>query len=374
MDLLRGIVMVIMALDHTRDYFGVAGNPVDLTTTTTALFLTRWVTHICAPTFFLLTGVGARLSGELRTTASLSRLLITRGAWMILAEATLMNWVYRFNFDSPVTGLIVLWALGWAMIVLALLIWLPLPAIVAVGLALILGHNAFDGVRSTHPLWVFLHRPGLLYNSPTTTIFASYPLVPWIGVTAVGYGLGAIWHWPEERRRPFLMRVGAAAILAFVALRIVNTYGDPVRWAQRPSAAMTVLSFINTTKYPPSLLFLCMTLGPALLILRWAERGTPAWMRPVVVYGRVPFLYFVAHFATIHLAAVLVCLARYGSASWMVESPSIADFPFVRPPDWGYSLPWVYFGWICVVAAMYPLCRWFARVKAVRRSPWLSYL
>jgi uncharacterized membrane protein len=375
-DVVRGVIMIVMALDHTRDFFGIPGqNPTNLTGATAVLFLTRWVTHVCAPVFFLLTGTGAYLSLRRRSPGELSRFLFTRGVWLIFLEVVVVRCLaYQFNADYRVTMLIVLWALGWAMITLSALVRLPAWIVTAFGVLMIVGHNLFDSVRSANPLWIILHSPGFVVNTPEHVVFAAYPLVPWIGVTAVGYGLGQVYSWDAERRRTFLLRLGLALSLAFLVIRGVNRYGDPSRWMRQKTAGFTMLSFLNTTKYPPSLLFLLMTLGVALTLLWSVDRGTPRILRPALVIGKVPLFYFLLHFALIHLLAVVTCYARYGSAHWMFESPDVANYPFTPPPGWGYSLPVVYLVWAFVVVAMYPLCRWFAALKQWRTDAWPSYL
>jgi uncharacterized membrane protein len=374
-DLLRGMVMILMALDHTRDFFGTFGaNPTDIATTTVPLFFTRWITHLCAPTFFLLTGTGAGLAHASRTTAELSRYLILRGLLLIVLELTVIrSFAYQFNVDYQVTLFVVIWALGWAMIFLGLIVFLPLPVIATIGLALIGVHNAFDAVPWNHPIWSILHRPGFALQG-RFTVFVAYPLIPWIGVTAVGYALARAYSWEPERRRRFLLIAGVAAIVTFVALRAGNIYGDPLPWSRQTSAGFTVLSFLNASKYPPSLLFLLMTLGPALLILRATDRGIPGALRPVINYGRAPFFYYFVHFALIHWLAALTCLIRYGSVHWMFESPTLGQYPFTPPPGWGFSLPVVYGVWILVVLVLYLPCRWVATLKATGRYRWLSYL
>ena len=364
-DVLRGTVMILMALDHTRDFFGVPGvNPTD--PANTALFLTRWITHFCAPVFFLLTGTSAFLSRQRWPGRGLSRYLITRGALLVLLELTVVRTLsYQFNVDYRVTMLLVIWALGWSMIVLGALMRLPVRAILAIGLVMIAGHNLLDGIRSANPLWSILHGPGFVLQGKFT-VFAAYPLVPWIGVTAVGYALGAIFEWPAAQRRRVLLQLGAAAIALFLMLRAFNVYGDPAPWTPQATAVATTLSFFNTSKYPPSLLFLLMTLGPALLVLRAVDGGVPGVLRPTIVYGRVPLFYFILHFTLIHLAAVVVCLAINGAAHWMFESPSLDKYPFTPPPGWGFSLPVVYLVWLGVVASLYPACRWYARLKGRR--------
>jgi uncharacterized membrane protein len=375
-DVVRGVIMIIMALDHTRDFFGIPGqNPTDLASASAALFLTRWVTCFCAPVFFLLTGTGAYLSRQRRSPGELSGFLFTRGVWLIFLEVALVRCLaYQFNVDYRVTMLLVLWALGWSMIMLSALVRLPAFVVTALGVLMIVGHNLFDSVRSANPLWSVLHSPGFVLNTPNHVVFVAYPLIPWIGVTAVGYGLGQIYSWETARRRAFLLRLGVALSLAFLVIRGIDAYGDPSHWTRQKTAVFTVLSFLNTTKYPPSLLFLLMTLGPAMIFLWSVDRGAPRILRPALVIGKVPLFYYLLHFLLIHLLAVVMCYVRYGSAHWMFESPDLAHYPFSAPPGWGYSLPVVYLVWAFVVVSMYPLCRWFAELKQRRNEAWLSYL
>jgi len=374
-DVVRGVIMILMALDHTRDYFGMRGlDPTNLANTSAAWFATRWITHFCAPVFFLLMGTGAYLSLRRQTPRELARFLFTRGLWLIFLELVLMRWVIQFNIDYHVTLLLVLWALGWAMIGLAALVRLPLRAIAVIGLVMIVGHNLLDAVRWANPVWAVLHQPGFVWRTSEHLVFAAYPLIPWLGVTAVGFALGRIYDWDTLRRRAWLARVGLAACAAFVVLRAVNLYGDPVPWTAQRDALFTGLAFINTTKYPPSLLFLLMTLGPVLLLLWMLERGTPRWLAAAKVIGRVPLFYYVVHFFLIHLLTTAVCLLRYGSAHWSFESPDLAHYPFSAPPGWGYALPGIYLWWALVVAVMYPLCRGFANLKQRRSEAWLSYV
>ena len=374
-DLLRGVVMILMALDHTGDFLGAnTVNPTDLGHTTITLFLTRWITHFCAPVFFLLTGTGAYLSLRKKSKRELSRFLFTRGLWLILLEYTLMRCLgLQFNFDYHVTLLNVLWALGWGMIVLSLLVHIPTSVTTALGLVMIAGHNMLDSIRSSSPLWSVLHSPNFVLKTPQHSVFVAYTLIPWVGVTAVGYSLGQIYDWTSKRRRTFLLRAGLLLGVAFVILRGINVYGDPLRWAMQKSTPFTALSFLNTCKYPPSLLFLLMTLGPAMVLLWAVEIKTPEVLRPALVFGRVPMFYFLLHIPLIHLIAVGACYARYGRVHWMFESPSIDQFPITPPPGWGFSLPIIYVFWICVMIALYPLCRWFAAVKQRRSDTWLSY-
>ena len=375
-DVVRGVIMVIMALDHTRDFFGIPGqNPIDLSKASAALFLTRWITYFCAPVFFLLTGTGAYLSLRRKSPAELSRFLLTRGAWLIFLEVVVLRcFAYQFNVDYRVTMLLVLWALGWSMIVLSVLVRFRTIVATVFGVMLVAGHNLLDSVQSANPFWVLLHSPGFVIHTPGHVVFAAYPLIPWVGVTAVGYALGQLYSWDDAQRRSFLLRMGVALTAAFVVLRAMNMYGDPNPWSTQTSALFTVLSFLSVVKYPPSLLFLLMTLGPALVFLWAVDRGTPRALRPALVIGKVPMFYYVLHFALIHLLAVATCLVRYGNAHWMFESPDLGSYPFSPPPGWGYSLPVVYLVWAFVVLMMYPLCRWYAALKQRRNDPWLSYL
>lgn len=374
-DAVRGVIMILMALDHTRDFFGVPGiNPIDLSRTTLALFLTRWVTHFCAPVFFLLTGTGAYLSLARKSQPELSRFLFTRGLWLIFLELVVTRgFGWQFNFDYRITMLIILWALGWAMIALAALTYLPASVVTVFGVILILGHNLFDSVSWSNPFWSILHVPNFILNSPQHVIFVVYPLIPWIGVTAAGYGLGKIYAWPAEKRSTFLLRLGLCSIAAFFVLRFVNRYGDSFPWSTQKSAAFTVLSFMSTTKYPPSPLFLLMTLGPALLLLWALNNKIPRFLRPALTFGKVPMFYYLLHIPLIHIIAVIVCYARYGQVHWMFESPTLDQFPVTPPPGWGFGLPIVYLIWIGVVLTLYPLCSWFAEVKRRRSDVWLSY-
>src|SRR5271155_3718084 len=302
-DVVRGVIMIVMALDHVRDFFENSGlDPTDLDRTTVPLFFTRWITHFCAPVFFLLTGTGAYLSLRKQTKRELSRFLFTRGLWLIFLELTVTRCLgWQFNFDYHVTVLIVLWALGWAMIVLSVLVYLPASVVTAFGVVMIATHNLLDSIESSNPLWSILHSPNVIVNHPGRIVLVIYVLIPWVGVTAAGYGLGQIYRWPSARRKAFLLPLGAGLSAAFLVLRGINLYGDPLPWSTQKSTVFTALSFLNTTKYPPSLLYLLMTLGPALLFLWAVDAGTPRWMRPGLIYGKVPMFYYLLHVPLIHL-------------------------------------------------------------------------
>lgn len=369
-DLLRGLVMVLMALDHVRDYFTEARfNPLDLTQTSVVLFATRWITHFCAPAFILLAGTSAYLVSKKRSRPELSRFLLTRGLWLVLLELTVIN--FAFSFDLSYQGgvdLQVIWAIGCSMIAMAALVYLPVSAVGAIGILMIFGHNALDEIKPQAfgawvPLWNVLHVQG-----PIPHAFVAYPLVPWIGVMAAGYALGAAYDLPEARRRRLLTELGLAAIAGFLALRALNVYGDPQPWSGQGSALFSVLSFMNVQKYPPSLLFLLATLGPALLVLAWCEHARGAVARALVTIGRVPLFFYVLHIVLAHLLAGLAALMLgYGSEV-------LTKRPWELSPGWGFGLPVVYTMWMIVVLALYPACRWFAAIKQRRRDWWLSYL
>lgn len=379
-DAVRGLIIALMALDHVRDFFGAqSAQPTDLATTTVALFLTRWVTHICAPTFFLLTGVGARLALGRMSRRALSRFLLSRGAWLLFLELVVMRFALQFNFDYHVTIITVLWGLGWAMIVLAGLVWLPSWAIAAFGLILIAGHNALDGINADslgvwRPLWAFLHQPGVLFRTAHSVVVVSYVLIPWVGVTALGYVLGMVYRGNDARRKRWLLRTGVGLTLGFILLRWLNVYGDPLRWMTQKSALWTLISFLNTIKYPPSLLFLLMTLGPTLMLLAAFENGVPRWLRPAVILGKVPLFFYVLHFYLIHLLATGASYLRFGEVDNTFRSPDLAHFPFTQPPGWGAPLGVIYLLWITVLLLMFPLCYWYAGLKGRRKDWWLSYL
>jgi uncharacterized membrane protein len=375
-DVVRGFIMLVMALDHVRDYFGQVGfQPTDLSRTTIAWFFTRWITHFCAPVFFLLTGTGAYLSLKRKSKRELSWFLLTRGLWLIFLEVTVVRCLgWQFNFNYHFTMLMVLWALGWAMIVLSGLVYLPTWAVTAFGVVLIAGHNLLDKLSWDNPVWTLLHSPGVLIENPAHLVAVFYVLIPWVGVTAAGYGLGQVYSWEPERRRAFLWKLGLGLIAAFVVIRGINIYGDPERWAMQKSAAFTVLSFLNATKYPPSLLYLLMTLGPAMIFL-WAVDGrTPKILAPALTVGKVPMFYYLLHIPLIHLIAVVLCYARFGSAHWMFESNGFGQFPVATPPGWGYGLPVIYLVWFTVILLLYPLCRWYERVKTQSDNVLLSYI
>jgi|SRR5581483_11951314 len=369
-DLLRGLVMVIMALDHVRDFFtDIPYDPLDLTQTTPALFLTRWITHFCAPTFVFLAGASAYFVGKRRDRAALSRFLLTRGAWLVLLEFTVIYWVWTSDLTfHDGFFLQVFWAIGVSMIALSLLVRLPVAAVGAFGIAMIVGHNAFDGVApqsfgAAAPLWHLLHVPGRVGPG-----FCLYPLIPWIGVMAAGYAFGTVYDLPAERRRRVLVMLGGGAIALFVLLRSGNFYGDAQPWSSQRNGLYSFLSFIDVVKYPPSLLYLCATLGPGMLLLSAFEHARGAIAQIFVTIGRVPLFFYVLHVALAHWLAGILFYVRLGSTQMLTSIPN------APPAGWGFELPGVYGFWLLVVVLLYPLCRWFAGVKARRSDWWLSYL
>ena len=383
-DCLRGLVMIIMVLDHTRDYFGGGTvNPRDVHDP--ALFLTRWVTHFCAPVFVFLAGMSAHLYGErVASRVALSRYLSTRGLWLVALEVTIVRFGWSFHPAPDLLFFQVIWAIGVSMLALAALVFMPRAAIVSVGLGLVLGHHLLDGVAAADLgaagwLWHFVHEPALIHPSAGLSVLALYPLVPWIGVLALGYGLGPVLALHPEQRQRRLRSMGLAVCGGFVLLRASNLYGDPTPWSVEPELWATALSFINCEKYPPSLLYLSMTLGPALLALAYLDaRATSAISggrlgharRAIVTIGRVPLFFYVSHIYLVHLAAVVAATLTTGDAGWLFEGLP----PMSKPSGYGFSLAAVYVFWVAFLVLLYPPNRWFAALKARRRDWWLSYL
>ena len=385
-DAARGTVMVLMALDHVRDFIhrgAMVGSPTDLATTHVALFLTRWVTHFCAPMFVFTAGLGAYFWWQRdRSRAQLAAFLASRGAWLVALELTVMQLAYNFSVSAsyPVF-LLVLWVLGLCMIGLAALVWMPTQALMVMALATIALHNLLDSINaaafgSRSGLWNLLHQPGAFRVSGLTFI-VGYPLVPWVAVMALGFASGPILRRAPADRQRALIWMGAVATVGFLVLRAINGYGDPAPWTTQSSATFTVLSFLNTSKYPPSLLFLLITIGPALVGIALLDRVRLGASHPLVVLGRAPLFYFVAHFFLAHLAAVLLAWGRYGvtARSFSFRPLPSMGGPAARfPGDFGYDLWVVYAVWVTVVVTLYPACRRVADWKAGRREWWVSFL
>jgi uncharacterized membrane protein len=373
-DLLRGLIMVLMLLDHTRDFFGSSAvNPRDVNDP--ALFLTRWVTHFCAPLFIFLAGLSAFLYGARgRTRQELSLFLLTRGAWLVLLELSVVLFGWTFNPAFNFFVLQVIWAIGWSMIALAGLIYLPRVALVAFALAMIAGHNLLDGIKAEQlggfgSFWLLLHEPGFLQLAPGIKVLAVYPLVPWIAVMAAGYAFGPVMNFPERQRRRWLIGTGVSLVGVFVVLRALNVYGDPVAWQPSASWSARVLSFINCEKYPPSLLYLAMTLGPGLIALALFENARGRLAGWLITFGAVPFFYYIVHIYLIHVVAIAAAAFAGADLAWLFQDPI-----GTKPNGYGVSLPLIYVLWFAFLLALYPLCRWFAALKQRRHDWWLSYL
>jgi len=394
-DLMRGIVMIIMALDHTRDYFTwLTFPPEDLTRTYGWLFFTRWVTHFCAPTFCFLAGTGAYLAlGRGKTVGEISRFFWTRGLWLVFLELTLLSFAWTF-VPGMIPGAGVIWCLGWCMVFMALLVRLPVKWLGGFGVAMILLHNLTDrispaGFGHFAWLWTVLHVPGMLaIPGAHWTLFVLYVLIPWVGVMATGYAFGAILRLQAAERQRIIFRIGAAATAGFVLLRATGVYGNladglpfgiPISqgpWQHFPNLTLTVISFFNVAKYPPSLDYLLMTLGPMLMVLAWLDRATQdgrlsAPGRWILVFGRAPLFYYVLHIFLIHLMALAVGMALHQPISWLLHG---AFFASPNPPGYGHGLPFIYGMWMLAVVLLYFPCAWFTALKARHKDWWLSYI
>ncbi|MDQ2718717.1 MAG: heparan-alpha-glucosaminide N-acetyltransferase domain-containing protein [Bacteroidota bacterium] len=375
-DILRGLVMVIMALDHTRDFFHISSDPTNLLTTTPILFFTRWITHFCAPIFVFLSGTSAFLSGRKKTKNELSVFLLKRGLWLIIIEVTIFNLFLTFDPTYHFIALQVLWVIGFSMIILAAVIYLPLRVIFFVGCIIVFGHNFLDVFDYTQPnttpwWWGFLHQQSFFPYGSNRMLAVLYPLIPWPGVMMLGYCLGSLYvkEYNAQKRQKFFMATGIAVTLFFILLRFTNLYGDPQPWSIQRNFITTILSFFNTTKYPPSLLFLSMTLGPALIFLSFLEKKKGKWTQIISVYGRVPFFYFLLHFFVLHFILMIIFFINGHSIT-----EAATGFLFFRPADFGYPLLIVYLIWMAVVISLYPVCKKYDRLKSSHKNWWLSYL
>jgi uncharacterized membrane protein len=389
-DLLRGIVMVIMLLDHTREFSHrefLNFDPFDFAKTNTILFFTRWVTNFCAPVFVFLAGTSAYLQMMRgKSKAELSRFLLTRGLWLIVLELTLIRVLVWFNLDFHFLFMLqVIWVIGVGMILLAGLLYLPMRYVALGSIALIALHNLLDGIRvqgfpapgqplpgGWDTLWMLLHQQGMVYLTPKVYGLILYPLIPWVAVLTAGYCFGVVYQWEPERRRRFLIRLGVAMLAGFVLLRALNVYGDPSRWRGQKNAWFTVLSFLNVSKYPPSLLFLLLTLGVAILALPWLEQRHGFLARIMITFGRVPLLFYLGQWFSAHGLAVLAGYLVGQPVGWLFGT--MLEQPRPNPGNLGFSLWVVYVFWLIGLLLLYPVCRWFAALKQRRRDWWLSYL
>ena len=383
-DLLRGLVMVIMALDHVRDYFhaqAMTGDPTNLETTTPILFFTRWITHFCAPVFVFLSGTSIYLQGLRKTRPALSLFLFKRGLWLILAEFFIITLGWTFDPFYHIFFLQVIWVIGVSMVFMSLLIRLPFPVILAVGLAIVFGHNLIDYTEAApgfhaNLVWDLVHHQGGFKLYPVFgnhALLILYPFGPWIGVMTLGYCLGKLFEpgVTAERRKKELFQLGFGIVVFFIFLRFSNTYGDKSHWSAQRNGLYTILSFLKTTKYPPSLLYLCMTLGPAIVALAVFENLRNRAASFFMVFGRAPFFYYIMHLFLIHfLLVICFYLSGYGSKDIVPDSS-----PFLfRVTGFGFSLRIVYLIWIALILTLYPFCRWYDRYKSTHKNWWLSYL
>ena len=381
-DFLRGLVMVIMALDHVRDYFhaeAMIDDPTNLATTTPFLFFTRWITHFCAPTFLFLSGISAFLSGQRKTKKELSFFLFTRGLWLVLLEVTIITFAWRFDPLQHMIILQVIWTIGISMMLLSAIIWLPLPAIMFIGFAILLGHNLLDRPEAANNnqvglFWSIVHTPGGHYALPLDknhTVLFFYGFLSWTGIMILGYCFGNLYKKTvsREQRKKVLLAIGLASLLSFIALRFINGYGDRAPWSIQKDSALSIISFFNTTKYPPSLMYTLMTLGPSILFLAFFENMQSHFAKFFITFGRVPFFYYLSHLFLIHILTVIAFYASGYSANDIMAQPF-----FFRPVEFGYSLEAVYGIWAGVVLLLYPLCKWYDHYKSTHTNWALSYL
>jgi uncharacterized membrane protein len=383
-DMIRGLVIVIMAIDHVRDNFfvGALQDPTSDPNITGAVFATRWITHFCAPVFVLLSGVSAGLMSTRKSGGELGRFLFIRGVWLIFVEMFLISTALTFapsgipEIDGKTAIVMqVIWVIGGSMIALSVLQRIGRRTCLLLGLAIVAGHNLLDRVWPASqlfdekwPLWVSLHAQMAVRAGPFLFLFA-YPIIAWIGVMLLGFGISEIFTWPQQRRNRVLVRTGIAISAGFLLLRAIDGYGDPDHWKwQQSGLGSTAIDFLNTTKYPPSLIFLLMTLGPAAMLCGVADKITGAVKEALVTFGRVPFAFYVAHFYLIHTLSVIL-----GKVQGFSVRQMMTVFLYY-PKGYGVGLSGVYFVWMLVIVILYPYCRWVAAVKARRRDWWLSYL
>lgn len=374
--------MIIMALDHVRDYFhgdAFFYSPTDLSLTSPALFFTRFITHYCAPVFVFLSGASAYLSGTKKSKRDLSRYLLTRGLWLVLAEIFIITFFKTFNPAYHFVSLQVIWAIGISMMAMAGLIYLKWQYLLVTGIVLVFAHNLLDHIQVGGDgiaafLWAVLHQQQL-FQFGYISVLVNYPVLPWIGIMALGYCCGNIYsaRYNEARRRKILMWLGLGAVLLFIVLRSGNWYGDPANWEGQKNMLYTVLSFLNVTKYPPSLLYILITLGPALIFLSVSEKPVKAWGERILVFGRTPMFYYLAHLLFIHLFASIAALLT-GYPDMLILNISVYKTEALK--GFGFNLLVVYLIWILLVMLLYPLCRWYDQYKRANQqvSTWLSYL
>ena len=382
-DILRGVVMVIMALDHVRDYFHYGSffiDPTNLQTTTPLLFFTRFITNFCAPVFVFLSGTSAFLYGSNKSKPALFKFLFTRGIWLIFLEIVVNTFIWTFDVTYSLQIFQVIFAIGFSMICLSFLIYLPRKVILLVGIILIAGHNALDnivmqGQSFQSIIWYFLHQDNALVYGSNHLVILHYPLIPWIGLMALGYLFGSFYQkdFDVSLRKKWLLRLGLGSLFLFVILRGFNLYGDLMPWSVQDTTTKSILSFFKVTKYPPSLLFLCITLGPAMLFLYAFENTKNKITDFFLVFGRVPLFYYFLHMLVIHILAIIGILIFGGNWQDMIVTGK--SFMSETLKTYGYSLFIVYVVWISVVLLLYPLCKKYMTYKSNNKDKWwLSYL
>lgn len=378
-DLLRGIVMVLMALDHVRMYFAQGtwyADPTDLAATTPMLFFTRWITHFCAPVFIFLAGTSAHLrKSRTGDAGQISAFLFTRGLWLVLVEFVIVNFAWTFDITYSFRILQVIWAIGISMIVLSALVRLPDRVILVVGLILTAGHNLLDGIQVDGTaigslLWYTLHQPKFIILDSGNTVNFVYPVLPWVGLMSLGYVAGAFYDdaFGSNRRRKLLLGIGIGLSLLFLILRSFNLYGEPHAWSGGGTFVHSILSFLNTTKYPPSLHFLLMTMGPALIFLSFSEGMENRITALFIIFGRVPFFFYMVHLYFIHALAMWhLAYSGRDPGEYVLSAENLLSG---RLSSFGLGLEAVYLLWVLVTVALYPLCRWYRKVRHDHPSTW----
>lgn len=380
-DIMRGIVIVLMTLDHVRDFFHASAflfDPLDVEKTSAALYVTRWITNFCAPTFVFLAGVSAFLyASKAGGRLAVSRFLLTRGLWLVFLELVVVGFAWNFTLGGGVVGLAVIWAIGASMVVLSALAWLPSRSVLVIGVLIVAGHNALDALTPETMgglgwVWTLLHEGGPITLANGFIVYVAYPLLPWIGVMAIGYGMGFVFLQESALRFKALTSLGLLMVGGFFVLRGFRIYGDPQEWITHANGLAVAGDFFDVRKYPPSLLYVLITLGPVFLLLPWLERCKRFTAELFATFGRVPLFFYVLHLYLAHGLMMAIGMAMGYPAAAFVGVMN--DPGAVVAIHWGFSLPVVYGVWILVLVVLYPACRWFGGVKKRRRDWWLSYL
>ena len=381
-DFLRGLVMIIMALDHVRDYFffgSFTSNPTDLDSTTPLLFYTRIITHYCAPVFVLLTGTSAYLYGAKKNKHDLSKFLLTRGIWLIFLEIIVNNFIWFFDPSYSLIVLQVIWAIGFSMLFLSGIIYFSNKIISVIGLVIICFHNLFDtfvfeGQSPYAILWYFLHQQSMIKISEHTSLVFGYPIIPWVGLMALGYVMGSLYtEYQSKERTSLLMKFGIYSVLAFIILRLTNFYGEPNHFAIQEKISFSVMALFNTTKYPPSLLYLLMTIGPSLILLSIIEKYKNKITDFFIVFGKVPLFYYFSHVFLIHITAIIFLIIENKDYNIMLNMTPFLPNQY-QLMEYGYPLWVVYLVWVIVILILYPICNKYMKYKSNSKKWWLSYL